>query len=293
MVISQQSTEYYLAEIIEQKNELANTNVMLGREIADHKNDRESIIKLNEDLERRVIERTAQLEETNKELEAFSYSVSHDLRSPLRHINGFADILSHNYREQLPPEAQAHFNVITGSVHKMESLIDDLLSFSRTINIDVNRSEFKMNSLLKDAMAQILPYIKDRNVVWNISTLPEVSGDYNLLIQVWVNLLGNAVKFTGTREKAVVRIDYSDEKEEFIFSVRDNGVGFDMKYSEKLFGAFQRLHSSFQFEGTGIGLATVRRIISRHHGRTWAESEVDKGATFYFSLPKNIKSVNN
>ena len=238
------------------------------------------------ELEQRVDERTTQLVAANKEMEAFSYSVSHDLRSPLRHINGFTEILTKKYSAQLPEEALKYLNTIVGSAKKMGTLIDDLLSFSRTGRAELKKSILKMNQVIEDALSQIKPSLKDREIDWNISQLPDISGDYNLLRQVWANLLDNAVKYTHTRKKTVISIGYKEEIKEYVFYIKDNGVGFDMKYADKLFGVFQRLHSSSQFDGTGIGLANVQRIILRHGGRTWAEAKTDKGATFYFSIPK-------
>jgi light-regulated signal transduction histidine kinase (bacteriophytochrome) len=227
-----------------------------------------------------------QLEAANKELESFSYSVSHDLRAPLRHINGFADILAKECNDQFPENARNHLNTIKDSARKMGTLIDDLLSFSRTGRTELKKSSIKMDLIVEDALAQIKTSITDRKIDWHISTLPEVYGDYNLLRLVWVNLLDNAVKYTSTRKKAMIEIGYKDEITEIIFYIKDNGVGFDMKYAQKLFGVFQRLHSNSDFEGTGIGLANIQRIILRHGGRTWAEAETDKGASFYFSIPK-------
>ena len=243
-------------------------------------------LKLNSELEQRIHDRTAQLEIVNTELEAFSHSVSHDLRAPLRHINGFAEILKEEFYDQLPEKARSYLNTIEDAAKKMNRLIDDLLNLSRTNRTELKKSTIKMNQVLDDALSEVQPLMENRKVDINISTLPEVIGDYNLLRLVWVNLLDNAIKYTRPRKKAVIKIDYKEEKEEFIFCIQDNGVGFDMNYAQKLFGAFQRLHSTDEFEGTGIGLSNVRRIISRHSGRTWAEAEVDKGASFYFSLPK-------
>jgi len=243
-------------------------------------------LKLNSELEQRIHDRTAQLEIVNTELEAFSHSVSHDLRAPLRHINGFAEILKEEFYDQLPEKARSYLNTIEDAAKKMNRLIDDLLNLSRTNRTELKKSTIKMNQVLDDALSEVQPLMENRKVDINISTLPEVIGDFNLLRLVWVNLLDNAIKYTRPRKKAVIKIDYKEEKEEFIFCIHDNGVGFDMNYAQKLFGAFQRLHSTDEFEGTGIGLSNVRRIISRHSGRTWAEAEVDKGASFYFSLPK-------
>jgi PAS domain S-box-containing protein len=255
-------------------------------DITEQKKAEKEILELNQELENRVILRTEQLESANKELEAFSYSVSHDLRAPLRHITGFADMLKNNYREGLPEKAQHYLDTVIGSAEKMGDLIDDLLEFSRTGRLELKKTTINMKQVVDDALSEVKPLFVNRHIEWNIFSLPEIYGDYNLLRMVWVNLLHNAAKYTGTREKAFVRVDYKEENDEFIFFVQDNGVGFDMKYAQKLFGVFQRLHSSSQFEGTGIGLANVRRIISRHGGRTWAEAELNSGATFYFSIPK-------
>ncbi|MEI6050359.1 MAG: ATP-binding protein [Bacteroidota bacterium] len=246
----------------------------------------DEICKLNEELEKRVADRTLQLEATVRELESFSYSVSHDLRAPVRHMTGFADILNNEYREQLPEKAKQYIDAITGAAHKMDVLIEDLLNFSKTGHAGMVKTLLKMNQVVEDALLQIKPSITDRQITWNISKLPQVYGDHNLLHQVWVNLLSNAAKFTRMREHAVISVGIKEEKDELCFFIQDNGVGFDMDYSHKLFCVFQRLHSSTLFEGTGIGLANVRRIIARHNGRTWAQGEVNKGATFYFSLPK-------
>lgn len=213
-------------------------------------------------------------EAANKELEAFAYSVSHDLRAPLRYISGFVDMLSKDIHDQLPEKSRHYLNVINDSALKMGKLIDDLLSFSRTGRAEMKKTTFSMNQVVEEAKSQVKLSITHQNINWEIANLPDVFGDYNLLRLVWVNLLDNAVKYTRTCEKAVIHIDCSKEKEEFVFSIRDNGVGFDMKYAHKLFGVFQRLHSVSEFEGTGIGLANVRRIILRHGGQYMGRSRI-------------------
>jgi len=245
-------------------------------------------LKLNSELEQRIHDRTAQLEIVNTELEAFSHSVSHDLRAPLRHINGFAEILKEEFGDQLPEKARSYLNVIEDAAKKMNRLIDDLLNLSRTNRTELKKSAVKMKQVLDEAISEVGLLLENRTVDFQISELPEVIGDYNLLRMVWINLLDNAIKYTRPRKKAVIKIDCKKEKKEYIFCIRDNGVGFDMQYADKLFGVFQRLHAEDEFEGNGIGLSNVRRIISRHHGRTWAEAELDKGAAFYFSLPEDI-----
>ena len=246
------------------------------------------ILKLNSELERRIHDRTVQLEIVNTELEAFSHSVSHDLRAPLRHINGFAEILKEEFGDQLPEKARSYLNVIEDAAKKMNRLIDDLLNLSRTNRTELKKSAVKMKQVLDEAISEVGLLLENRTVDFQISELPEVIGDYNLLRMVWINLLDNAIKYTRPRKKAVIKIDCKKEKKEYIFCIRDNGVGFDMQYADKLFGVFQRLHAEDEFEGNGIGLSNVRRIISRHHGITWAEAELDKGAAFYFSLPEDI-----
>jgi light-regulated signal transduction histidine kinase (bacteriophytochrome) len=179
-----------------------------------------------------------------------------------------------------------HLNAIIGSAKKMSDLIDDLLSFSKTGRIELKKTTLNMNQVIEDSLVQFKPSTIDRKIEWKISELPEVFGDYSLMRLVWNNLIDNAIKYTGTKEKAVIQIGFSDEKREIVFFIKDNGIGFDMKYADKLFGVFQRLHSSSQFEGTGVGLANIRRIIVRHGGRTWAEAKPNQGATFYYSVPK-------
>src|ERR1035437_9988377 len=231
--------------------------------------------------------RAAELIIANKELESFSYSVSHDLSAPLRHINGYAELLLSHFYDSLPDKARHYLDNIADSASQMATLIDDLLQFSRTGRQEMRLANLDMNIIVQEVLAPIKQDNSERNIEWHIATLPHVYGDQAMLRLVWTNLLSNAVKFTRTKEKTIIGINVIDENDAFIFSIRDNGVGFDMQYAQKLFGVFQHLHPTDEFEGTGIGLANVHRIILRHGGRTYAEAEPDKGATFYFSLPKN------
>ncbi len=263
-------------------------------ELADaleaHRQAEQEIKKLNEELEKRVVERTAQLENANKELEAFSYSVSHDLRAPLRHIDGFAEMLRDDASAVLGERSRRYLETISGSAKRMGALIDDLLVFSRMGRAEMRQTRFPMDRLVKEVLKEMKPQLQNRQIDWEIDPLPEVSGDRAMLKQVWVHLLSNAVKYTRPRERAKIQIRCARGGErELQFCVRDNGVGFDMQYSNKLFGVFQRLHPAEEFDGTGIGLANVRRIVHRHGGRTWAEAKVDQGATFYFTLPDGTK----
>lgn len=242
-------------------------------------------VQLIAGLERTISDRTADLQAVNRELEAFTYSVSHDLRAPLRHIDGFAEVLMNKHSDQLSEEALRYLNTIVSSTRKMGTLIDDLLRLSRTARSELNKSFIDMNKIIDDVLLQIEPVIKDRTIDWKIESLPQCFCDRNLMVLVWTNLIENAVKYTRKKAKAEIVIGHRKEEAETVYYIRDNGIGFEMKYAQKLFGVFQRMHSSTEFEGSGVGLANVQRIILRHGGIAWAEAIPDKGATFYFSLP--------
>jgi PAS domain S-box-containing protein len=242
----------------------------------------QKVSELNRQLEGKV----EQISDVNRELEAFSYSVSHDLRAPLRHISGFAGKLETQLGDKADERARHYIEVISSSSRRMAQLIDDLLVFSRLGRGALRLQPVDMQSLVEEARALVETEARDRQIDWKVAPLPIVVGDENMLRTVWQNLLGNAVKYTGNRERA--RIEVSIDRTpagDYEFAVRDNGAGFDMQYAGKLFGVFQRLHRASEFPGNGIGLANVRRIIARHGGRTWAEGEIDNGATFHFSLP--------
>jgi light-regulated signal transduction histidine kinase (bacteriophytochrome)/CheY-like chemotaxis protein len=244
------------------------------------------IRRLNAELEERVRERTVELESANKELEAFSYSVSHDLRAPLRHIEGFIEILVTTKAHALDNEARRYLDTITESARQMGRLIDDLLAFSRTSRAELRKTRVPFNALVESAIQELRREFGHRKIEWKIAALPDVEGDPSLLRQVMLNLLSNALKYTRKRKIARIEVNSKTANDEIVLSVHDNGVGFDMRYVHKLFGVFQRLHRAADFEGTGIGLANVRRIIQRHGGRVWAVGKQDQGATFFIALPR-------
>ncbi len=244
----------------------------------------DEIKALNTELEARVAKRTAELEAANKELEAFSYSVSHDLRAPLRAINGFASIVLEEFGPQLPEEGRRHLNRVCNGGKRMGELIDDLLSFSRLSRQPTNRQTVDVARLVEEALAELKPATDNRQIETRIGELPACQGDPGLLKQVWVNLLSNALKYSRDRAPAIVETGCERTNGKTVYFVRDNGVGFDMQYAQKLFGVFQRLHRADEFEGTGVGLAIVQRIVHRHGGRIWVAAEPDRGATFYFTL---------
>ena len=239
---------------------------------------------LNEQLEKR----SGELESINKELEAFAYSVSHDLRAPIRHIAGFTELLQKNAGSVLDERSQRHATMILESAKRMGNLIDDLLAFSRIGRAEAHKTMVSLQQLVQEAQSEVAQETDGRNINWKIGKLPACYGDRSMLRLALINLISNAVKFTRTRPQAEIEIESTNHNpDQIVISIRDNGVGFDMKYVNKLFGVFQRLHAPEAFEGTGIGLATVQRIVHRHGGRVWAEGLVNGGATFYFSLSKS------
>jgi PAS domain S-box-containing protein len=277
-------------ELVFQNEEKEKRAAELGIANRELKKAEDDIRKLNENLEQKVIKRTAELESVNKELESFSYSVSHDLRSPLRAVHGYARMLNEDYGTQLDPEGNRLMNNILNSAKKMGQLIDDLLSFSRLGRKELVRMIIPMQEMVVILCLEIKKDQDDRDLQFKINHLHPAEGDSIAIKQVWVNLVSNAVKYSKDTKSAIIEISSGINGDEIIYSIRDNGAGFDMRYANKLFGVFQRLHTDEQFEGTGVGLAIVHRIISKHGGRVWAEGKVNEGATFYFSLPNSVTS---
>ncbi|MEO7215163.1 ATP-binding protein [Mucilaginibacter sp.] len=281
LIIANKELAFQNTEKEKRAQELLNANNELKKAEDD-------IRKLNEELEQKVIDRTAELETVNKELGSFSYSVSHDLRAPIRAINGYSRILAEDYADKLDDEGNKILLSIITNSKKMGVLIDDLLAFSKLGRKQVTVAEVSMIDLVQTVRDELIFDKKDNIPVFTISNLLPAKGDKSLIKQVWVNLISNAIKYSKYKPTTSIAISSNEKDDLIIYSVRDNGAGFDMQYYDKLFGVFQRLHSQEEFEGTGIGLAIVQKIVNRHKGTVWAESILDEGTCFYFSLPKSI-----
>ena len=262
---------------------VATTREVLAREQAEEivRHGRDELSQMNDQL----VERTKNLEQANNGLESFSYSVAHDLRGPLRAIHGYAHILLEDYYEKLDDEGRRLLNAMADNAGRMGRLIEDLLQFSRTSRSEMAVATIDMTSFVAEVFNEVHSTAADRNIVLHLGDLPSVRADKTLLHQVLTNLIANAVKFTARCAEAVIDVQGKVDGAEVVYRIQDNGVGFDMQYADKLFGVFERLHSPNEFEGTGIGLAIVKRVVERHGGRVWAEAKVGEGATFYFTLP--------
>jgi light-regulated signal transduction histidine kinase (bacteriophytochrome) len=282
-----------LSEIANRTQVLEESNLHLEREIAERKRTEEALSAsenrlraLNAELEERVAARTAQLEAANKDLEGFSYSVSHDLRAPIRAISGFCTLLVEDHKAQLDEEAMRKLGIIAAESDRMGTLIDDLLAFSRLGRKALEPAELDMSELVTDAIERLNHTGHNGKVSFRVGSMPRARGDRNLFEQVWINLLSNAIKFSSKKDAPVIEVGGISEQQEHVYFVRDNGAGFDARYQGRLFGVFQRLHHDHEFPGTGVGLALVHKIVTRHGGRVWADGKLDEGATFHFTLPK-------
>lgn len=284
LIIAYQKLVFQNEEKEKRANELLIADKELDFQNQEKEKRAEELIIVNKELAFQNEEKEKQ-EAANKELEAFSYSVSHDLRSPLRHIGGFIDLLIKNNSSQLDETGLRYLNIISASSHEMGNLIDALLTFSRLSRTELKRTKINSKEMVEHVVETFSDELVGRKVEIIISELPDTMGDEDLINQVWINLISNAIKYSRNTKQAVIEIRGKNENNKTIFSIKDNGAGFDLKYADKLFGVFQRFHKAREFEGIGIGLANVNRIIVRHGGTCWAESEVDKGATFFFSIP--------
>jgi PAS domain S-box-containing protein len=276
------------ANIFDKEGKNIVATIAQGYDITERKKALEEIKKLNQELEQRVIERTSQLEKANKELESFSYSVSHDLRAPLRHIDVYIELLKKKIIEIADDYVKSYMNIISIESKKLSCLIDELLEYSKTGRTKLIPKEVDLNELVKEVMTELTPQMENRKINWQIDQLPKIQADYNLIKLVYQNLIGNSIKFTGHKEVAVISLTAKEEEGRYILTVKDNGAGFDMAFSERLFGVFQRLHRQNEFEGIGIGLANVRKIVQMHNGDIWAEAKVNEGAEFNFTIPKEF-----
>jgi signal transduction histidine kinase len=269
------------------KDELGSLTDAFNHMLMQIQEQNQALSEFNQKLEQKVTERTGELEAANKELEAFSYSVSHDLRAPLRAIHGYMNIFGEDYADHMDDEARRLTNSVLKNAKKMGQLIDDLLAFSRLGRKELTKSMVPMKYVVTTIWEELSKMEGKRSIEFILKELPEAYADITTIKHVWSNLISNALKYSGTKEKAVIEIGFEETEDFVVYYIKDNGVGFNMSYYDKLFGVFQRLHSANEFEGTGVGLAIVQRIIMKHEGKIWAEAKSNEGATFYFSLPKN------